>query len=225
MAFVMRPQIFRARTLATVLVCCAGLAPDVAVPDVYKYVDSNGHVYLTDRPPHSGYRRVMKTRKGWSEQRINYRATNVNRDRYAPIIAEVARTERLPEALLHAVVTAESAYDAQAVSSAGAVGLMQLMPDTARRYGVRDRNNPVENVRGGTRYLADLLRMFNNDLSLALAGYNAGENAVEKYGRTIPPYPETQNYVRKVMKLYRDYRENPPVRLGAGATGVQTNPG
>lgn len=201
------------------------LTSDPTAADVYKYVDSNGHVYLTDRPPHAGYRRVMKTRKGWSEQRINYRALEVNRKRYAPIIAEAARTERLPEALIHAVVTAESAYDAQAVSHAGAVGLMQLMPDTARRFGVRDRNNPVENVRAGSRYLAELLEMFNNDLSLALAGYNAGENAVVKYGRTIPPYPETQNYVQKVLKLYRDYRERPPVRLGAGAIGLEAPPG
>ena len=103
------------------------------------------------------------------------------------------------------MVTAESAYDPVAVSSAGAVGLMQLMPGTAERYGVRNRRDPRQNVLGGVRYLRDLLVQFD-DLTLALAAYNAGENAVIRYGNRIPPYPETQNYVRKVLTFYRDYR-------------------
>ncbi|MEE9552534.1 MAG: lytic transglycosylase domain-containing protein, partial [Gammaproteobacteria bacterium] len=107
----------------------------------------------------------------------------------------------------HAVITAESAYDPRAVSRAGAVGLMQLMPATAKRYGVKNRLNPRENIYGGTRYLRDLLIMFDNNLLLALAAYNAGENAVKNHGNRIPPYKETQTYVRKVINYYKKYRK------------------
>lgn len=212
------------RVIALVFTACVS-GVGLVHADVYKYVDSEGHVYLTDRPPHDGYQLILKTRKGWREPRINYRGLEANRSRYAPIIAEAARAERLPEALVHAVVTAESAYDAEAVSSAGAVGLMQLMPDTAKRFGVRDRRNPADNVRAGTRYLALLLEQFDNNLALALAGYNAGENAVEKYGRTIPPYPETRTYVNKVLKLYKDYRTRPPVRVESATGEGEASPG
>jgi soluble lytic murein transglycosylase-like protein len=111
-------------------------------------------------------------------------------------------------ALLHAVVTVESGYNARALSPKGAVGLMQLMPDTARRYAVGDIWDPVDNVRGGARYLRDLLGMFNDNLSLAIAAYNAGEKAVIRYGHRIPPYSETQNYVPKVLGFYTRYRRN-----------------
>ena len=110
----------------------------------------------------------------------------------------------MPEALLHALITIESVYDPNAESRAGAVGLMQLMPATAKRYGVTNRHNPVANLSGGTRYLKDLLIRFDSNLELALAGYNAGENAVERYGNKIPPFDETQEYVRKVMQLYTE---------------------
>ena len=95
------------------------------------------------------------------------------------------------------------------MSKKGAVGLMQLMPGTAERYGVRDRYNPRDNLFGGTRYLRDLLVMFRN-VPLALAAYNAGENAVIRYGRKIPPYPETQTYVRRVLKYYLANRQPSP---------------
>lgn len=184
--------------------------PLVAGADIYKYVDKYGRVYLTDRPSHQGYKRLVKTWKGWSEissSAINYRALAQNRKRFASTIESAAKNHKLPTALLHAVITAESAYDPNATSRAGAVGLMQLMPATAERYGVRDRKDPRANVAGGTRYLKDLLGMFNNDLVLALAAYNAGENAVIKYGRQIPPYEETQTYVRRVLKFYNDYKK------------------
>jgi soluble lytic murein transglycosylase-like protein len=113
----------------------------------------------------------------------------------------IARQHDLYPELLHAVIRTESAYNPAALSSAGAVGLMQLMPGTAKRYGVPDIWDPVENLRGGARYLRDLLDLFGNDLRLALAAYNAGENAVIKYGNRIPPYPETQRYVRKVLQF------------------------
>lgn len=185
--------------------------PFVAGADIYKYVDKYGRVYLTDRPAHTGYKRLVKTWKGWSQtghaSSINYRALAANRKRFSRTIELAAKNHKLPTALVHAVITAESAYDPNAISTAGAVGLMQLMPQTAVRYGVKNRKDPVANIRGGTRYLKDLLGMFDNDLVLAIAAYNAGEGAVEKHGRQIPPYQETQTYVRRVLKYYNDYKK------------------
>lgn len=124
------------------------------------------------------------------------------RARFERLINAYARVYGLSPQLLHAVIRTESAYNHEAVSRAGAEGLMQLMPGTAARYGVKDSFNPVENVRGGAAYLRDLLDMFGQDLKLALAGYNAGENAVIRNGNQIPPYAETQNYVRQVLQYY-----------------------
>ena len=104
--------------------------------------------------------------------------------------------------LIHAVIQAESAYNPSAVSPMGAVGMMQLMPDTAKRYGVSDRYDVEQNIEAGTRYLKDLLALFGADIKLAVAGFNAGEGAVIKYNRTIPPYPETQHYVQQVLSIY-----------------------
>lgn len=181
--------------------------PYIAGADIYKYVDKHGRVHLTDRPAHTGYKRLVKTWKGWEEAKVDYRRAGQNRKKYEPAILTAAKSHRLPPALVHAVITAESAYDPNAVSKAGAVGLMQLMPGTAERYGVRNRRDPVANVVGGTRYLRDLLNMFDNDLVLALAAYNAGENAVIRNGRKIPPYKETQTYVRRVLKYYNRYKK------------------
>ena len=179
------------------LICAPG-----AVADIYKYVDSNGTVHLTDRPPHDGYQLIQLSRKKTLMSRINYRDKEANRKRFSGKIAEVANQYQVPEALLHAVITIESVYDPDATSRAGAVGLMQLMPATARRYGVFNRRDPTANLSGGTRYLRDLLIRFDNDIELALAGYNAGGSTVEKYGNQIPPFDETQEYVRKVLMLY-----------------------
>ena len=178
--------------------------------DIYKYVDKHGRVILTDNPKNSNYKRLVKTWKGWVEQKSNssnYKNFSKNRKKYSPAIKHVANRYQVPYTLLHAVITAESSYNADAVSRAGAVGLMQLMPETAKRYGVKDRRNPVDNINGGTRYLRDLLRMFDNKLTLALAAYNAGENAVKKYGNKIPPYKETRSYVNKVIKYYNKYKK------------------
>ena len=183
---------------------CVASGPSSAV-DIYKYVDSKGQVHLTDRPPHKKYQLIQKAGKKLYVPRINIRDKDANRRRFAGKIAEVASRYQVPEALIHAVITIESAYDPNAISRAGAVGLMQLMPATAKRYGVTNRRNPSANLTGGTRYLKDLLIRFDRNLELALAGYNAGENAVEKFGNQIPPFDETQNYVRKVLKLYTQH--------------------
>jgi len=178
--------------------------------DVYKYVDKYGRITYTDKPGSGNYVRLIKTWKGWAEQpraKLNSAEFAKNKKKYTPTVEYAAELYKLPKSLLHAVITAESAYDPGAVSIAGAVGLMQLMPDTARRYGVKDRKDPYENIHGGSRYLRDLLNMFHNDMTLALAAYNAGENAVVKYGNRIPPFPETQNYVRKVISYYKEYNK------------------
>jgi len=125
---------------------------------------------------------------------------SVRRARYRGLIEANAARYGLSAALLHAVIRTESAYKANALSHAGACGLMQLMPGTAARFKVHDIWDPAENIRGGSAYLRFLLDLFDGDLRLALAGYNAGENAVKKYGYEIPPYRETQNYVRKVLR-------------------------
>ncbi len=176
------------------------LLSNEAMADIFKFIDTDGRIYYTDKPKNSLYKRIIRTRP------INYAAAvpfiGVNKKKFADLIAEAANRHQVDVNLLHAVIQAESAYDAGAISSAGAVGLMQLMPDTARRYGVVDRRNPVQNIDGGTHYLKDLLRMFDSNLNLAVAAYNAGEGAVMRYNNSIPPYPETRNYVKTVLSLY-----------------------
>lgn len=117
-------------------------------------------------------------------------------------IVSAARKAGIDPALVHAVIGVESAYNARAVSSKGAVGLMQVIPDTARRYGVEDLLDPRHNLSAGTQYLSYLMRVFDGDLTLVLAAYNAGENAVLRHGRRIPPYRETRGYVPRVMGIY-----------------------
>ncbi len=180
-----------------------------ALADIYKYVDKYGRVTLTDKPDNSSYKKLVKTWKGWEEAKsqIALKDFDKNQQVHSSTIDWVAKRYGLPPSLLHAVISAESAYDTNAISRAGAVGLMQLMPETAKRYGVVNRRNPVDNIDGGTRYLRDLLVMFDNNLQLALAAYNAGEGAVKQYGNKVPPYKETRNYVIKVINFYKQYRE------------------
>lgn len=170
--------------------------------DVYKKVDESGKVYFTNRPEGNGFRLVMRTPKKGT---VEYRNFIRNRKALTPIIRAEASRYEVDPALVLALVHAESAFDPNAVSKAGAQGLMQLMPDTAKKYGVRNPKNPTENVQGGSQYLRDLLELFEFDLRLALAAYNAGESAVIRYGNQIPPYPETQTYVTRVIDYYQSY--------------------
>jgi len=121
---------------------------------------------------------------------------------YDPIIKRVADRHRIDRDLVHVVIRAESNYDAFAISSAGAMGLMQLMPATARQYGVQNVFDPTQNIEGGVRYLKDLVRLYNGQTKLVLAAYNAGQEAVRKY-KGIPPYPETKSYIAGIMKTYK----------------------
>lgn len=131
-----------------------------------------------------------------------------NYKNYRSLIQEIAEQTQVDPALLHAIIQAESSYNPHARSPRGAVGLMQLMPATGRRFGVRNLTDPIANVYAGARYLRYLLALFDNNKKLAIAGYNAGEYAVKRHGNKIPPYRQTQQYVNKVMSLYEVHRDN-----------------
>jgi len=176
---------------------------------VYKYYDTQGVLHLTTKPP-KNKDKLLYARSyllpSYEPIFIQPSFKKFN-NKYSELIVKVANQAELSPALLHAIVQVESAYNPKAVSPKGAVGLMQLMPATAKRYGVKNRTDPTESLEGGTRYLRDLLTMFNGNISLALAAYNAGENAVKRYNNTIPPYRETRNYVKKINKLYAKFSQ------------------
>jgi soluble lytic murein transglycosylase-like protein len=189
--------------------------------DIYSYIDEEGRGHFSDVQLDSRYQLFMKSRPSVeaapaqagpeatteTETAALQRSMPLQARRlYGDMIAKVAREQKVDAALLHAVVSVESAYDAQAMSPKGATGLMQLMPDTGKRYGVSNLLDPQENLRAGAKYLRDLLVMFNNNLRLVIAAYNAGEGAVIRSGRAIPPYPETRAYVQRVLQLYQPSR-------------------
>jgi len=130
----------------------------------------------------------------------------VDERKYIVIVDRASRAHGVEGSLVHALIFAESSYDPTAVSPAGATGLMQLMPETARRYGVADLFDPEQNVRAGVRHLKELLEQFDGDVELAIAAYNAGPNAVIRAGNRVPPYPETERYVPRVMGHYHRLR-------------------
>jgi hypothetical protein len=171
--------------------------------NIYKYINANGVIAYGDtKPVDTPFQLVSLGRpkpRNYYQYLAHYKP---NKHKFSDLITQASIEHQVDEKLLHAVIQSESAYNANAVSSAGAVGLMQLMEATAARYGVYDRNDPAQNISAGTRYLKDLLAMFNDNVELAVAAYNAGEGAVKKYNNTIPPYRETQNYVRQVLALY-----------------------
>ena len=172
---------------------------------IYRYIDRKGNSTFSDRVRHNGYKEVKLRATPRRKIEVISGSFYEKRKLYGTVVKQAAQAHRIPASLLHAIISAESGYNPEAVSKAGAVGLMQLMPATASRYGVKDRKDPIDSIRGGARYFRYLLDLFDNDIRLALAAYNAGENAVIKYGRRIPPYRETQNYVKRVLKFYEEY--------------------
>ncbi|MFZ6049096.1 lytic transglycosylase domain-containing protein [Pseudomonas sp. CR3202] len=175
--------------------------------DIYQVVSANGtitltNIHRTDRKQVRVAREKPKLAKAPSRAAPS-RKRPLKAPRYALIVAQAAFDYDLPTELLHAVIQTESNYDPSALSPKGAAGLMQLMPDTAKDLGVHDVFDPTANVRGGARYLKRMMTLFDNDLSLALAAYNAGPGAVFAYNRAIPPYPETQRYVPSVLGHYQ----------------------
>lgn len=196
------------RVAAVLLGMAAALAAvQPAHGDIYREVAADGSITLTNV-----YRKERKSvrlrRESPAPPVMPVAAAKRQRGEagtlpYAALVAAAAVEHGLPEALLHAVIRAESNYDPRAVSPKGAAGLMQLMPDTARELGVADVWDPAANIRGGARYLKRLLEMFDQDLSLAVAAYNAGPGAVIGSGSAIPPFAETQRYVPRVLEHFR----------------------
>lgn len=168
--------------------------------DIYKYEDADGVIHLTNVPSNPKAKYVMLVR----EKRILF-PKQINIRDYDKIITQAAAKFNLDAALIKAVIKAESNFNHKAVSRAGAKGLMQLMPQTASSLNVDDVFHPGNNIEGGARYLRYLLNLYRGNLTLALAAYNAGEGAVAKYNYGVPPYRETQNYVRRVLALYESY--------------------
>lgn len=176
---------------------------------IYKYLKSGTPSFSDIRPNKVSY--VVYRPSCYAcnvTSNIDWHSTRLHLDKYGDEINFAARQFDLDPALVRAVIHAESGFNARARSPKGAIGLMQLMPGTARMLGVTDIYIPSHNIRGGAQYLADLLAQFNNDVALAAAAYNAGPEAVQKYAG-VPPYAETQVYVQRVRILHQRYKNNP----------------
>ena len=196
--------------------------PTWARADIYRSVGPDGVVHFRNRPSGGGFSLYLRTQDGRRRPRPGVTPVapaDLSPERFARYdewIRQAATLYQIPEELVRAVILVESNYDPRAVSSAGATGLMQLMPETAQRMEVHDIGDPRENIFGGVRYLRVLANLFNGDLSLTVAGYNAGEGAVMRHGG-IPPYAETQDYVVKVLGHYRRYRTlRDPIEASGG---------
>jgi len=182
--------------IGAVIVASAWLAPAGLQAEIYQYVSPNGTIALTNVPSDARYRKI-------EVESARFHSILSERE-LEPLIKRHSSQQQLHPALIRAVIKAESNFDPRAVSRAGAIGLMQLMPQTAVRLDVRDMFDPDENVGGGTKYLRQLLDRFHGNLPLALAAYNAGENIVDRY-QSLPPIDETRQYVRKVLRYYRTF--------------------
>ena len=201
----------RTPPLASLFAAVLVLAASTASADIFTYTDANGVIHFTSKPqPGSSlYLKAPKRRAQAGVVPVMPSDTSEERfTRYDKEIHQAATLYQIPVALVRAVIKVESDFDPRAVSSAGARGLMQMIPATADRMLVRDIFDPRENIFGGVRYLRVLANMFNGDLQLTIAAYNAGEGAVVRYGG-IPPYEETQQYVVKVLAYYHQYRSRP----------------
>jgi soluble lytic murein transglycosylase-like protein len=198
------------------VMAAAAFAVGVASPafaDIYSFKDEKGVVHFTNIAGlDNRYKLVRKEDGSPITSATNYNAkvfmpSQADIEKYANIIQTASKAYGVDASLVQAVISAESQYNRYAVSRTGAMGLMQLMPETARRYGVQNMKDPTENIHGGVRYLRDLLAMFKGRIDLAVAAYNAGENAVLRYGHQIPPYAETRHYVPKVLAFYKNFQK------------------
>lgn len=204
----------------------ASSGPRVVRGQVYSFVGADGVRNYTSVRPRGvpaaavrtiAYSYIQTCYACGSLPGVNFGSLRLNTSAYDAEISAAAAANGVEEAVVRAIIHAESAFNPLALSRAGAQGLMQLMPGTARRFGVTDAFNAGQNIAGGVQYLAWLLKRYNNDLTLAAAGYNAGEGAVDRYGG-VPPYSETQRYVQRVAVLAQRYR-SALAPAAASATG------
>jgi soluble lytic murein transglycosylase-like protein len=192
---------------ATLLVASAAAAN----PKIYTYVDADGQRHYTDVPDNNRYRLLILSPHDRTASGDRYDAMLLARaGQYDSIIEKAALSAAVEPNLLRAVIVVESGFNLRAVSKRGAVGLMQLMPATATRFGVSNPYDPRQNVQAGARYLKFLIDRFGQDVRLALAAYNAGEEAVDRNGGQIPPFSETMAYVPRVLKIYQMLRDQQP---------------
>jgi soluble lytic murein transglycosylase-like protein len=197
------------RALATA--CIVLIFGSLVRAETYSFTDEDGVVHFTNVPTDkryqpvdpSGRKKIRRSRTRTGRRSGIYRPRDVSK--YDEHIREASKRFNIPAALIRAVMAVESNFNPTAVSRAGAQGLMQLMPDTAEEMGVDDPFDPRKNILGGTRYLRVLANAFDGDLVLTLAGYNAGQQAVVRH-MDIPPFAETQRYVRRVLRLYYHYK-------------------
>lgn len=196
-------------TTLIVLLCLAFTANSKNLK-VYKHVDEKGIIHYSSKKPAGKSYKLLNIRcpecKIWRNS-INWNTTPLIHDKFNQEILLASRKHGVSEHILRAVIHAESAYKHQAVSSAGAQGLMQLMPLTQKTYQVSNPFDPQQNINGGAAYLKHLMGMYSTT-DVFLAAYNSGETAVERYGKTVPPFPETQEYVRRVKILMRRYQKH-----------------
>ena len=200
----------RVLTLWVVTVMCSG----VAHADLYGFVDGGrvSVIFSDIQPADPRYTLFSKQKANPTTEAPDELpgGKGLTPTQFGGHILAAAKATKVDAALIHAVISVESGYNPSARSRAGAVGLMQLMPKTAKRYGVKNRLDPEQNIHGGARYLRDLKLQFDNDLQLVLAAYNAGEGAVMRFGGRIPPFRETLAYVPKVLSTYKQVRPATP---------------
>jgi soluble lytic murein transglycosylase-like protein len=179
----------------------------IASADIYQWRDAYGTLHFTNVPTNSRYRVVMRENRAIRSRgsvRVGPMSARGDSRMFDPIISSMSRLYRVDQSLVKAVIRAESSFRPNAVSPKGARGLMQLMPATARRHGVRNIHSPAENIRGGVEHLRMLLDRYDQNVVLALAAYNAGAGPVDRH-RGIPPFRETQDYVHKVLQFRQQY--------------------
>ena len=185
------------RIVLAALALCV-LTPSLAQAQLYSWKDANGRLIISDRPQDPSARTYAVAYVGTGYGVARPAAGTRRATEFDDLIVEHATRHSLQPDFVRAVIQAESAFNPRARSAKGAMGLMQLMPSTAAEYRVVNAYDPAENIRAGVAYLKSLLTRFGDDVSLALAAYNAGPKAVEKYGNAVPPYKETRNYVSKI---------------------------
>jgi len=191
----------------SIILLCLLFITTLSSAGIYRYEDEDGVIHFTNCPRDPEYRLYIRESNedvGEESRAVPLLPTRDLRV-YDSLISEFSKKYEVDSALIKAIIRAESGFNPHAISRKGAKGLMQLMPETATRWNVSNVFNPRENIEGGVRYFKYLLSLFNNDLRLSLAAYNAGENLVYGLG-SIPPYRETVDYVRKVLNFYQSYR-------------------